>query len=148
MESPGIDNMSFYFDIMSPCKTSTMHTSKAFRCTLPLLRDDQIINLRRWADLQCAQSIVFRDDRGSAVFVGLKAQLRTCASFSRTVRTALRRLCIDVPLRGRWCTLITPREALSICATDIGRRDAARDMPAASRIDEAADDEIRVIALH
>ena len=140
--------MSYYFDIMSPCKTSTMHTSKAFRCTLPLLRDDQIINLRRWADLQCAQSIVFRDDRGSAVFVGLKAELRTCASFSRTVRTALRRLCIDVPLRGRWCTLITPREALSICATDIGRRDAARDMPAASRIDEAADDDIRVIALH
>ena len=125
-----------------------MLTSKAFRCTLPMLRDDQIINLRRWADLHCAQSIVFRDDRGSAVFVGLKAELRTCASFSRTVRTALRRLCIDVPLRGRWCTLITPREAVSICATDIGRRDAARDMPAASRIDEAADDDIRVIALH
>ena len=104
-----------------------MLTSKAFRCTLPMLRDDQIINLRRWADLQCAQSIVFRDDRGSAVFVGLKAQLRTCASFSRTVRTALRCLCIDVPLRGRWCTLITPREALSICATDIGRRDSARE---------------------
>ena len=86
-----------------------MHTSMAFRCTLPMLREDQVANLRRWADLHCAQSIVFRDDRGSAVFVGLKAQLRTCASFSRTVRTALRRLCIDVPLRGRWCTLITPR---------------------------------------
>ena len=125
-----------------------MHTSKAFRCMLPLLRDDQLTHLSRWAEFHCAQSIVFRDDRGSTVFVGLKAQLRTCASFSRTVRTALRRLCIDVPLRGRWCTLITPREALSICATDIGRRDAARDMPAASRIDEAADDDIRVMALH
>ena len=148
MESPGIDNMSFYFDIVSPCKTSTMHTSKAFRCTLPLLRDDQIINLRRWADLQCAQSIVFRDDRGSAVFVGLKAQLRTCASFSRTVRTALRRLCIDVPLRGRWCSLLTPREALSICASDSGQRDAARDTPAASRIDDSVDEDIRIVALH
>ena len=116
-----------------------MHTSKAFRCTLPMLRDDQLTNLRRWAELHCAQSIVFRDDRGSAVFVGLKAELRTCASFSRTVRTALRRLCIDVPLRGRWCVLITPREALSICATDIGRRDAARETPAASRIDDAAE---------
>ena len=94
-----------------------MLTSKAFRCTLPMLRDDQIINLRLWADLHCAQSIVFHDDRGSAVFVGLTAQLRTCASLSRTVRTALRRLCIDVPLRGRWCTLITPREALAICAS-------------------------------
>ena len=79
-----------------------MLTSKAFRCTLPMLRDDQIINLRLWADLHCAQSIVFHDDRGSAVFVGLTAQLRTCASLSRTVRTALRRLCIDVPLRRRW----------------------------------------------
>ena len=148
MEPPGIDNMSFYFDIMSPCKTSTMHTSKAFRCTLPLLRDDQIINLRRWADLQCTQSIVFRDDRGSAVFVGLKAELRTCASFSRTVRTALRRLCIDVPLRGRWCSLTSTREALSICASDIGRRDAARDAPAASRIDDSVDEDIRIVALH
>ena len=128
-------------------KQSRMHTSKAFRCTLPLLRDDQLTHLSRWADLHCAQSIVFRDDRGSAVFVGLKAELRTCASFSRTVRTALRRLCIDVPLRGRWCVLITPREALSICATDIGQRDAA-DTPAASRIDDAADDDMRVITLH
>jgi len=72
-----------------------MLTSKAFRCTLPMLRDDQIINLRRWAELHCAQSIGFRDDRGNAVFVGLKAELRSCASFSRSVRTALRRLCID-----------------------------------------------------
>ena len=123
-----------------------MHTSKAFRCTLPMLRQDQVTNLRRWADLHCAQSIVFRGDRGSAVFVGLKAELRTCASFSHTVRTALRRLCIDVPLRGRWCVLITPREALSICATDIGQRDAA-DTPAASRIDDVVDDDIRVVTL-
>ena len=126
-----------------------MHTSKAFRCTLPLLRDDQIINLRRWADLQCAQSIVFRDDRGSAVFVGLKAQLRTCASFSRTVRTALRRLCIDVPLRGRWCVLITPREALSVCASECACRGAA--LPSARGADASPcaedDNDVRVVAL-
>ena len=78
-----------------------MHTSKAFRCTLPGVRDNQVTNLRRWAELHCAQSIVFRDDRGSAVFVGLKDEFRTCASFSRTFRTALRILCIDAPLRGR-----------------------------------------------
>ena len=113
-----------------------------------MLREDQVANLRRWADLHCAQSIVFRDDRGGAVFVGLKAELRTCASFSRTVRTALRRLCIDVPLRGRWCVLITPREALSICASDIGRRDAARDAPATSRKDDSVDEDIRIVALH
>ena len=155
IESPGIDNMSCHFDIMSPCKTSTMQTSKAFRCTLPMLRDDQLTNLRRWAELHCAQSIVFRDDRGNAVFVGLKANLRTCASFSRTVRTALRRLCIDVPLRGRWCTLITPREALTICASDFASRDAA--LPPAGDADAGArqrsasahadDSDVRVVAL-
>ena len=58
IESPGIDNMSCHFDIMSPRETLTMQTSKAFRCTLPMLRDDQLTNLRRWAELHCAQSIV------------------------------------------------------------------------------------------
>ena len=116
-----------------------MQTSKAFRCTLPMLRDDQLTNLRRWAELHCAQPIVFRDDRGCVVLAGLKDELRTCGSFGRTIRTVLRRLCIDVPLRGRWCSLITPREVLSICATDIGRRDAARETPAAYRIDDAAE---------
>ena len=125
-----------------------MHTSKAFRCTLPSgLRDDQLSNIRHWACLHCAQSGIFRD-RGVVVLVAVKDEFRTAASFGRTIRTALRRLCIDVPLRGRWCSLISPREALSICATDIGRRDAARETPAASRIDGAADDDIRVITLH
>ena len=41
-----------------------MHTSKAFRCTLPSgLRDDQLSNIRHWACLHCAQSGLFRDDR-------------------------------------------------------------------------------------
>ena len=125
-----------------------MHTSKAFRCTFPMLRNDQVANLRRWAELHCAQSTVFRDDRGSAVFVGLKDEFRTCASFARAVRAALRRLCIDVPLRGRWCSIITAREALSICATDRGQRDAARDTPVASRIDDAVDGDIRIVTFH
>ena len=126
-----------------------MQTSKAFRCTLPMLREDQVANLRRWGNLHCAQSIVFRDDRGSAVFVGLKAELRTCASFSRTVRTALRRLCIDVPLRGRWCTLITPREALSICASESASRGADVGAQPAERLASPHDDDndVRVVAL-
>ena len=66
-----------------------MQVSKAFRCTMPGLRDDQADNLRRWAELHCAQSAVFRDDRGSVVLVGLKDELRSSASFARTVRTAL-----------------------------------------------------------
>ena len=122
-----------------------MHTSKAFRCTLPMLRGDQLTNLRRWAELHCAQSIVFRDDRGSVVFCGLKDEFRTSASFARTVRTALNRLCIYVPLRGRWCSLITAREALSVCAT--GQSGAARDTQAASRLD-TVDEDIRIVTLH
>ena len=102
-----------------------MHTSKAFRCTLPGVRDDQVTNLRRWGDLHCGQASIFRDDRGGVVLVGLKDELRTSASFARTIRTALRRLCIDVPLRGRWCSLITTREALRICTTEYGQSGAA-----------------------
>ena len=105
-----------------------MQTSKAFRCTLPMLREDQVANLRRWADLHCAQSI---------------------ASFSRTVRTALRRLCIDVPLRGRCCVLITPREALSVCASECAFRGAA--LPSARGADASPcaedDNDVRVVAL-
>ena len=82
------------------------------------------------------------------MLVGVKDEFRTAASFGRTIRTALRRLCIDVPLRGRWCSLTSTREALSICASDIGRRDAARDAPAASRIDDSVDEDIRIVALH
>ena len=133
-----------------------MHTSKAFRCALPTLRDDQVKNLARWAVLHCAQSSIFLGERGSVVLVGLKDEFRTSASFARTVRTALRRLCIDVPLRGRWCTLITPNEAMSICAcgaargaalppggeVDAGARDAARF--ASPRED---DTDVRVVAL-
>ena len=147
MESLGIASASRGNHIKRPSKKNT-HESKAFRCTLPTLREDQLTNLRRWADLHCAQSIVFREGPFSVVFVGLKDQFRTSASFARSIRTALRVLCIDAPLRGRWCSLISPREALSICASDIGRRDAARETPAASRIDDSVDEDIRIVALH
>ena len=70
-----------------------MHTSKAFRRTLPSgLRDDQLSNIRHWAYLHCAQSGFFRDDHGSVVFCGLKDEFRTSASFARTIRTALQPL--------------------------------------------------------
>ena len=126
-----------------------MRTSKAFRCAFPGgLRDDQVSSMRRWADLHCAQSSIFRDDLGNVVLVGLKDEFRTSASFARTIRTALRRYCIDVPLRGRWCSLITLREAMSICATDCGQRGTARDTPAAARAeDDAVDEDIRIVTL-
>ena len=127
-----------------------MHTSKAFRCTLPSgLRDDQLNNIRHWAYLHCAQSGFFRDDHGSVVFCGLKDEFRTSASFARTIRTALQRLCIDLPLRGRWCSLITSREALSICASESASRGADVGAQPAERLASLHDDDndVRVVAL-
>ena len=134
-----------------------MHTSKAFRCTLPGgLRDDQVSNIRHWAYLHCAQSSLFRDDRGVVVLVGVKDEFRTAASFGRTIRTALRRLCIEVPLRGRWCTLITPGEAIAICANDGAARVAVLP-PAGDAVDAGErqrfasprdDDDVRVVAIN
>ena len=124
-----------------------MQTSKAFRCTLPMSRDDHLTNLRRWAERHCAQSIVFRADHG-VVLVGLKDCFRTAASYARTVRTALRRLCIDVRLRGHWCTLITSRETMSVCASETGQHEAARDTPVATRTDGLLDEDFRVVTLH
>ena len=128
-----------------------MNTSKAFRCALPTLRDHEVTHLSKWAVLHCSQSSIFRGEHGSVVLVGLKDEFRTSASFARTVRTALRRLCIDVPLRGRWCTLITQAEALSIFASgaapggavDAGARPAERF--ASPRED---DTDVRVVALN
>ena len=51
-------------------------------------------------------------------------------------------LCIGAPLKGRWCSLITARAALSICATESGQRDVAQDTP-----DDAVDDDIRLVKL-
>ena len=58
-----------------------MRTSKAFRGALPTLRDDQLTHLARWAALHCAQSSIFRGERGSVVLVGLTELLRASASF-------------------------------------------------------------------
>ena len=81
------------------------------------------------------------------MLVGIKGSFRTAASYGRTIRTALRRLCIDVRLRGRWCTLITSRETMSVCASETGQHEAARDTPVATRTDGLPDEDIRVVTL-
>ena len=88
-------------------------TSKAFRATLPRLRDDQLRHLQRWSNNNCSQAAVFRDERGAVVLLALKDQPRSSSSFARTVRTFLRRAAIDVPLRGRWLQLVSAREVLT-----------------------------------
>lgn len=90
-------------------------TSKAFRARLPL-RDHEVPILQLWAERNCALHSCFRSDRGITVLVALRAAPQTSASFSRTVRNALRRFGVPTAgLRGHWLFLTTEREAISVC---------------------------------
>ncbi len=95
-----------------------MDISKAFRATLPALRDDQVEHLRRWSVNNCAHALLFRESSavgplsGRVVLMALRDRPRTAASHARTVRAALRRRGIDdTRLRGKWLHLITPPAA-------------------------------------
>ena len=127
-----------------------MRVSKAFRCTIPSLRDDQLNNLRLWAERRCAQSALFMDEQGSVVFVALKDEFRTSASFARTVRTALRRMAVDdVRLRGKWLHLVMAREVLAMCE-QYGALNAHGGRSAATGREVTADDErdgVKVVTL-
>ena len=86
-----------------------MHTSKVFRCMLSTLRDHQLTHFL-WAVLHCAQSSIFRGERGSGVLVRLKDQkdqFRTSASFT------LRPQCSTPPLYRRAAEgpLVYPHDA-------------------------------------
>ncbi len=92
-----------------------MATSKAFRAQLRL-SEHEAAHLQRGATLNCAMGAVFSSDRGRVVLVGLRDTPRTSASFGRTIRSALRRMCIStVALRGHWCHLISEQEAITLC---------------------------------
>ena len=121
-----------------------MQTSKAFRCQLPALRDDQLGHLRRWAANNCAHAVFFRDSSGLVVLMALRDRLRTAASHSRTVRAALKNRGIDDSrLRGKWLHLITPTEVLAMGLTESGRR-----APPDPRVPDAIEDEdIRIVPL-
>ena len=119
-----------------------MQASKAYRCQLPALRDDQLEHLRRWATNNCAHAAIFRDASGRVVLLALRDRPRSAASHSRTVRTALRRMAIaDAHLRGKWLHLITPPEVLAMGAVDSGQRDT-RAADGSER-----DDDVRVVPL-
>ena len=125
----------------TPSKALTMDVSKAFRATLPALRDEQVEHLRRWSDINCAHALLFRDSSAAGpwssrvVMMALRDRPRTAASHARTVRTALRRRGIDdTRLRGRWLHLITPTEVLAMGAVGGAWRAAcATDEDAAAR---------------
>ena len=69
-------------------------SSKAFRATFsPGLPQHQVENITRRAEANLAGAAVFRDDARRPVLLGL----RTNASFSRMLRTALQRMAINAP---------------------------------------------------
>ena len=135
-----------------------MDISKAFRATLPALRDDQVEHLRRWSVNNCAHAVLFRESSavgplsGGVVLMALRDRPRTAASHARTVRAAWRRRGIDdTRLRGKWLHLITPPEVLAMGPVDGAQRDArAADGP--QRDEDAATfgadaDDVRVVPL-
>ena len=63
-------------------------------------------------------ALFVNDGSGKVVLVALRDKARTAASFSRTLRSVLRRFAIDDrSLKGNWLHLITAREALQLCSS-------------------------------
>ncbi len=62
-------------------------------------------------------SALFANGSGKVVLVGLRDKERNAASFSRTLRSVLRKYAIDDrSLRGKWLNLLTVPEALQLCS--------------------------------
>ena len=92
--------------------------SKAFRCVLPPMREDQVSRLQLWALSECALSALFANPYGKVVMVALRDRERSACSHSRTLRSVLRRFAIDDrSLRGTWLNLITVQEGLQLCSS-------------------------------
>ena len=97
-------------------KLMALGTSKGFRAHFSsFLLDHQVEALRLWASTNCAQSVVFRDERGAVILMALRDRSRTAASHARSLRCALRRMAVDLCLRGKWLALVSAREVLALC---------------------------------
>ena len=79
-------------------------TSKSFRAILPPLSDVEMQKLRVWSVENCAAAKVFRES-DCVVWLASKERARSREAFMRSVRGLLKRLAIDVRLRGRWLML-------------------------------------------
>ena len=107
-------------------------TSKAFRAHFSaFLLDHQVDALRLWASNHFAMSTVFRDERGAVILMALRDRPRTASSHSRTLRCALRRMAVDLCLRGKWLHLVSAREVQALCETSgLEQGEARREAPA------------------
>ena len=121
-------------------------TSKGFRAHFSsLLLDHQVDALRLWASNNCATSTVFRDDFGAVVLMALRDRPRTAASHARSLRCALRRMAVDLCLRGKWLHLVSSREVLALCEAN-GPRQGDGPMTRAPPLDDDIDG-VRLIRL-
>ena len=121
-------------------------TSKGFRAHFSsLLLDHQVDALRLWASNNCATSTVFRDDFGAVVLMAIRDRPRTAASHARSLRCALRRMAVDLCLRGKWLHLVSSREVLALCEAN-GPRQGDGPMTRAPPLDDDIDG-VRLIRL-
>ena len=121
-------------------------TSKGFRAHFSsLLLDHQVDALRFWASNNCATSTVFRDERGAVVLMALRDRPKTAAAHSRSLRGALRRMAVELCLRGKWLHLVSSREVLALCEAN-GPRQGDGPMTRAPPLDDDMDG-VRLIRL-
>ncbi len=116
--------------------------SKAFRCVLPRVREDHICHIQTRSANECAMSVLFANGSGKVVLVALRDKERNAASFSRTLRSVLRRFSIDDrSLKGTWLNLLTVQEALQLCSDS--------EMAVPTKTKEAAHeaDEVKTVCL-
>ncbi len=111
------------------------------------MAEHEVRLVQQWANSSCSMSAIFANGHGRVVLVGLKDQARTSASFSRTVRAVLRQFGIDDrTLRGKWVSLISKEEALTLCGAHNFELSGAH--PAQQvRNAERDDDDVKVIRL-
>lgn len=89
-------------------RTKMSHqTSKSFRATLPNASDDQLEQLQRWADANCSNSALFRDE-GDVVWLASRERARSKSAFLKSTRALLKKFGFETgALTGRWLTLTT-----------------------------------------
>ena len=121
-------------------------TSRSFRAVLPHLGEEELQRLRRWGADNCSASCVFREGE-AVIWLASRERARSRVAFLRSVRSTLRRLCVDVArLRGRWLTLA---EACAVVPTNFARDVAhsAQDAPTPRRDSVPEPDGMKIISL-
>lgn len=87
--------------------------TKAYIARLPLLREVQSAQLRRWAKGNCWRSAL-SDDETHTTWVAIREKKRTQGAWSRHVKEILKALGVCPPSSRNWLTLCTVQQAEEI----------------------------------